>query len=303
MKELSPRRSTLLLIALITMWGMSWPIYKIALSYTPPILFGGMRTFIGGVLMAAVIFPRYREIRLKQMWRIYLISALFNTFLFYGLQTVGLWYVPEGLFTVIVYLQPVLIGVLAWLWLGERLTVQKMIGLLLGFAGVTVISITGLSGHISAIGIVLALGSAISWAIGTVYVKKVGNQVDAFWLVAIQCIIGGLAMTAIGLGTEHWSSIIWNQQYLTGLMYGSIFGIPISWAVFYTLVRAGDVSKVASFTFLVPLLAVVLGFLFLHEEVTISLLFGLVFIATSIYLVNRTSKTSLSTGERKEFGA
>ncbi len=301
MGELSRWRSTLLLSALIVMWGVSWPIYKIALNYTPPILFAGMRSLIGGLLMAAVLFPRFRRIRWKQNWYVYLFSALFNAFLFYGLQTVGLRYVPEGLFTVIVYLQPVLVGILAWLWLGEPLSARKIIGLLLGFVGVGVISITGLSGHVSPLGIVMAIGTAISWAIGTVYVKKVGTRVDAFWLVAFQCIIGGLAMCGIGLDTEPLSGIVWNDQYLVGLVYGVIVGIPISWAVFYTLIRCGETSKVASFTFLVPLLAVVLGVLFLHESVNMSLFIGLVLIVSSIYLVNRTAKATVTAREIKEF--
>lgn len=290
MGELSRLKSTLYITALVLMWGISWPVYKIALSYTPPILFAGMRTLIGGLLLAMVIAPRFKQIRWRKTWHFYLISALFNAFLFYGLQTVGLRYVPEGLFTVLVYLQPVLVGVLAWLWLRESLTLGKVIGLILGFIGVAVISVTSLSGHISPIGIAMAIGTAVSWAIGTVYVKKVGFRVDALWLVAFQCIIGGVAMTGIGLGSERWSSIEWNVPYISGLVYGSVFGIPISWALFYTLVRAGDASKVASFTFLVPLLAIVLGSMFLHESITMTLFIGLLLIVASIYLVNRTGR-------------
>ncbi|WP_155836195.1 DMT family transporter [Alicyclobacillus herbarius] len=291
--ELSRWKATVLLSTLIVLWGVSWPIYKVALNYTPPILFAGMRTLLGGILMAAVMLPRYKHIRWRQTWHIYLISALFNAFLFYGLQTVGLRYVPEGLFTVIVYLQPVLIGLLARLWLGEHLSARKLIGLLLGFIGVGVISVTSISGHISLLGILLAIATAVSWAIGTVYVKKVGPRVDSYWLVAFQCILGGLAMNGIGLDAEHVSSIVWNGPYLIGLIYGGVFGIAISWVIFFTLVRAGDMSKVASWTFLVPLLAVVLGCVFLHEPVTISLFIGLVLIIFSIYLVNRTSKVTV----------
>ncbi|UNO50950.1 DMT family transporter [Alicyclobacillus acidoterrestris] len=286
----SRTKSVLLIAALVIMWGVSWPIYKIALNDTPPILFAGLRTLIGGILLGIVRLPKYREIRWKQTWHIYLIAAFFNAIVFYGLQTVGLRYLPEGLFTVVVYLQPVLIGLLTWLWLGERLSVLKLVGLLLGFVGVGVISVSSISGHVSPIGIILAIATAVGWAIGTIYVKKIGNRVDALWLVAFQCGIGGLVMTAVGSGFEHWSSIVWNAPYLCGLIYGAVFGIPISWVVFFTLVRSGDASKVASFTFLVPLIAIFLGTLFLHEPFTDYLLIGLVLIVVSIYLVNRTPR-------------
>jgi len=294
MGELSRTKTVVYIAALVIMWGISWPIYKIALDYTPPILFAGMRTLIGGLLLAIATLPKYRSIRLKENWKVYLTSAVFNALLFYGLQTVGLRYVPEGLFTVVVYLQPVLLGLLAWLWLGEELTVPKMIGLLLGFFGVGIISISSVTGHVSLIGIILAVATAMSWAIGTVYVKKVGNRVDALWLVAFQCIIGGIVTTAVGFVTEHGSDIIWNAPYLTGLIYGAVLGIPLSWVVFYTLVRSGDASKVASYTFLVPLIAIFIGVLFLHEPLSVYLLVGLVFIVVSIYMVNRKSRIKIS---------
>jgi drug/metabolite transporter (DMT)-like permease len=80
---------------------------------------------------------------------------------------------------------------------------------------------------------------------------------------------------------------VWNGPYLTGLLFGSIFGVAASWIAYFTLVNNGDASKVASFTFLVPLIAVFTSTLFLGEAFTANLLFGLFFIVVSIYLVNR----------------
>lgn len=114
----------------------------------------------------------------------------FNIILFYGLQTLGLGYAPAGLFSAIVFVEPVLLGIFCWIWLGESMYGLKIIGLFLGFAGVAIISASGFTGDISAIGIILALGSAIGWGLGTVYVKKTGDRVDAIWMVTIQLLIG-----------------------------------------------------------------------------------------------------------------
>ncbi len=123
-------------------------------------------------LLVIVALPRIHKLRLKETWPIYLVSALLNITLFYGLQTIGLNYLPAGLFSAIVFFQPVLMGVFSWLWLGESMFALKVIGLILGFAGVAVISAAGFGGHISVIGVLLALGSALSWALGTIYMKK-----------------------------------------------------------------------------------------------------------------------------------
>ncbi|MGE8203219.1 DMT family transporter [Heyndrickxia sp. NPDC080065] len=290
MGELSRTRTALLITFLVLVWGLCWPIYKIALNYTPPILFSGMRTLLGGILLLIISIPRYKHIHFKETWYIYLISTVFNVILFFGLQTVGLQYLPSGLFSVIVYFQPVLVGVLAWLWLGEKMSGLKILGLILGFLGVMVISYKSFSGQLSITGVVIALITALSWAIGTVFVKKVGNKVDALWLITIQCFIGGMVMTGIGFGTESFAAIEWSAPYVSGLLFGAIFGIPLAWLVYFILVRSGEASKIATYTFLVPLIALVLGTIFLHEAVTIYLIIGLILIVTSIYCVNHKPK-------------
>lgn len=280
-------KSISLISILVILWGASWPIYKVALLYTPPLLFAGMRTLFGGLLIALFIFRSWKEIRWKENWLIYLVSSIFNVILFYGFQTIGLTYIPSGLFSVIVYLQPVLVGLFAWLWLGETMTARKVTGLLIGFLGVVMISAGGFTGHIAIVGILLAFLTGLSWAIGTVYIKKVSMQVNAMWLTAFQFIIGGLVLTGAGTGIESWSKIVWNISYILGLSFGVILGISVSWIIYFTLVRTGEASKIASYTFLVPLIAVFSGTLLLSEPFTINLVIGLLFITLSIMLVNR----------------
>jgi drug/metabolite transporter (DMT)-like permease len=289
MKKWSRLQSFSLIAFLVIVWGASWPIYKIALDFTPPLLFAGMRTLSGGLLLIIFLFPRKHLIRWKQNWQVYLISAALNVVTFFGLQSVGLLYMPSGLFSVLVYLQPVLVGVFAWMWLGEPMTASKLIGLIIGFIGVVTVSSGGFSGHIALVGIILALVTGIGWALGTVYVKKEGHRVDSLWLIALQFLLGGIVLTAAGSVTEEWTNIVWNAPYLLGLVFGTLIGIIASWAVYFKLVKSGDASKVASYTFLVPLIAVFSGTLFLKEPFTINLIIGLVLIGLSIYLVNHKS--------------
>jgi drug/metabolite transporter (DMT)-like permease len=292
MTRLSRVQKALLIAFLVLIWGVNWPLTKIALSYTPPLLFSGIRTLLGGLLLLLVALPRYKRIRFRSAWLIYVISTVFNIILYYVLQTVGLHYLPSGLFSVLVFLQPVLVGIFSWIWLGESMHALKLIGFILGFAGVATISLGGLSGHISVLGILLALGSALSWAIGTVYVKKAGDAVDSIWLVALQLIIGGLFMTGVGSAVERWSDIVWSLPFLLCLLFISVFVIAAGWLVFFVLIGSGEASKVASYTFLIPLVAITVGMLFLHEPFTLSLLAGLVFIMASIYFVNRKPKSA-----------
>lgn len=287
MKIVIKSRTIWLVAFLVTVWGINWPLSKLALAYTPPILFAGIRTLIGGMLLLIVAMPRYRSLRFRSTWKIYLVSSIFNIILYYGIQTIGLQYLPAGLFSVIVFLQPVLVGILSWMWLGEPMYGLKIAGLILGFAGVATISGGSLSGHVSTLGIVLALCTAVTWALGTVYVKKTSPNVDAIWLVTVQLIIGGGFMTALGSGVEKWSTIHWSVSFIVILSFICIFVIAGGWWVFFTLIHMGEASKVASFTFLIPLIAILVGAVFLHERITLYLIIGLILIIVSLYFVNK----------------
>lgn len=283
-------KSTLSLLCLICMWGISWPIYKQAVPYTPPLLFAGTRALIGGLLLSALLFKTRSEIRWRENWSKYCISAFFNVVLFFGLQTFGLLYLPGGLFSVLVYFQPVLLGLFAWMWLGEQMTPLKIIGLIIGFIGITIVSVDGLTVHISAIGVILGLLTALGWAIGVIYVKKVSQEVNAYWMVGMQFIIGGAFLVGTGTIFESWSAIEWNGIYIFGVVFGATIGIPTAYSIYYSLVNAGEASKVGSFTFLVPIIAVLVGAVFLDEPMTFMLIIGLLLVGISIYFVNYSGK-------------
>lgn len=154
-----------------------------------------------------------------------------------------------------------------------------------------VVSVDGLTVHVSAIGVTLGLLTAVSWAFGVIYVKKISKEVDAYWMVALQCIIGGVFLLGTGSVFESWSAIEWNRNYLSGLGFGATIGIPLAYILYYNLVNAGEASKVGSYTFLIPIVAVLLGVLFLGETVTYSLVIGMLLVAISIYFVNFQHKT------------
>lgn len=286
MNKISKTKASLGIAFIVIVWGVTWPIYKMALQYTPPLLFAGMRSFVGGILLSLVLLPQWRQIQWKKTWPIFLISALFNIMIANGVQTVGLQFLPSGLFSVIVYLQPVFVVLIAWIWLKEPLSTFKVMGMLIGFLGVAIVSLHGMSGKISVLGIILALITGLGWAIGVVYVKKYSTLVHGLWLVAFQNILGGFFLSGVGMYVENVSEIVWNGPYIFSLLYGSILAVIAATAVYFKLMSSGESSKVSSFTFLVPLIAVVIGTVFLGEPFTMSLLVGMILILLSIYLIN-----------------
>jgi drug/metabolite transporter (DMT)-like permease len=138
-----------------------------------------------------------------------------------------------------------------------------------------------------------------TWPIGTVYVKKTSTLVNGLWLVAIQNMIGGIVLSGIGVSVENVTDIQWNLLFVSILLFGAVLGVTGATAVYNKLMRSGESSKVSSYTFLVPLIAVLLGTIFLNEPFTLSLLVGLVLILLSIYMINRKGTSKVE--KTKEF--
>jgi len=268
-------------------------VVKVGLDYAPPVLFAGLRTLLSGVIMTAVALVWGGAPNLGRDWRVFAYLGAFNVVLFIGAQTFAVLYLPSGTAAVLIYLQPILVGVLAWTVLGEPLTATKVVGLLLGFAGIVAVSSAGLldaTGEVTLLGVVSGVASALFWAIGTVGFKRYEARISTLWAVALPFLIGGVVLTTLGLFTERLSDISWTGPFVSSVLYSAFVGTGLAWLLFFGLVRAGEASRVASFIFVVPLAAVVIGAVLLDETLGLPLLAGAALIVSGIYLVNRTPR-------------
>jgi drug/metabolite transporter (DMT)-like permease len=294
------RRFVVLAFALLVLfWGSAFAVVKVGLGYSPPLLFAGLRTLIGGLAMVLAAFLWGGSPNLRRDWPVFLLLALFNVVLFIGFQTYAIVYLPSGSAAVLVYLQPILVGLLAWPILGETLTVAKITGLLLGFSGIVAVSagsLSGAAGALSPLGVTLGAVSALCWALGTVYFKKYEARVSTLWAVAVPFVAGGAVLTAFGLSVEEWGEITWNTPFVASILYSGLVGISLAWVIWFALVRAGEASRVASYIFVVPLTAVLIGVLFLEEPLGYTLLIGAAFVVSGIYLVNREPRSKKGAG-------
>lgn len=289
---LADRRFAVLAFALLVVfWSSAFGVIKVSLEYAPPILFAGTRTLLCGVVMTLAALAWGGRPNFGRDWAVYLLLAAFNVVLFIGAQSFTVLYLSSGTAAVVIYLQPILVGLLAFLFLGESLSAAKVIGLLLGFAGVVVVSAGSMSGEAlgSPLGIVFGVGSAVSWALGTVYFKRYGERLSMLWAVAAPFTIGGVLLTAVGLVLEPFSEISWNGTFVAGWLYTSLVGTALAWVLWLGLVRAGEASRVSAYVFIVPVVSVLLGALFLGETLSPLLLVGAALVVSGIYLVNKQS--------------
>ena len=285
------RFGVLAFVVLVVAWGSSFSVVEVGLEYSPPVLFAGVRVLLAGVLLTAVASVWGGDLNLRRDWRVFAFLAVFNVALFIGFQTFAVLYLPSGTAAVLIYLQPILVGVFAWAILGEPLTLTKIVGLLLGFAGIVAVSSAGLldaAGGVTPVGVACGVASALFWALGTVGFKRYEARVSTLWAVGFPFLVGGFGLTVLGLVLESPADISWTGPLVYSALYSACVGTGVAWLLFFGLVRAGEASRVAAYIFVVPLAAVVIGALLLDEALGPPLLVGAALVVSGIYLVNRT---------------
>lgn len=271
---------------LVLAWSSTFTAAKIGLEDAPPLLFGGLRTLLGGLVVAALAWRRAGPLDLRGTWRVHAELGFWNVVVFFALQTLAIQALPSGLAAVLIYLQPLLLAVLAWRFLGESMNAAKVVGLLVGFAGIVLVSAGAFDGHISAAGVAYAVLGALVWARGTVSFKRSQDRVDHLWAVAVPFVGGGLVLTALGAITEG-TDIVWSGGFVAALLYTSLIGSALAWVLWFGLVASGEASRASSYIFLVPVAAVLLGVLLLDETFRVEQVAGSVLVVAGIYLVNR----------------
>ena len=282
--HLSPSTQTALLYGLlVVVWGLVWPLSKIALASCPPVLFAGLRVIISGL----VLLPWTMKGLTRESLRVNVILSLLNVFLFYGLQNLALQQEPAGLVSILVYVQPVVTALLARVWLREWLTPVKLAGVILGFLGVAFISFDQIDlPHAGSLATGIGLAAGFSWALGTVVYKKFRIHPRPVQDIGIQFSIGGVLLIGFGTVTEHWTQVHWSAVFLADLLFVGLVGTAWAWIIWSRLVQASEASRVAAWTFLVPVLATVLSVWWLGESFTRGLAVGGMCVIMGLYLVN-----------------
>ncbi len=214
---------------------------------------------------------------------------LYNIFFLSGLQTV-----PAGHASLIIASIPAVIAICSAMFLGERLTLLKLLGIVLSIIGaMTIISRGEILKLLSqaVLGDLFILGCVASWAAYSLVGKKVMGELTPLAAVTWSCILGtlmllltaiysGLSAEALPVTATHWLSCA----------YLGIFGTGLGGIWYYQGIQKLGTAKAGVFINLVPINAVIMGWFLLGEPVGLSLFLGAVLIITGVYLVNKPSE-------------
>jgi len=264
-------------------WGSTYLAIKIGVSDLPPFLFAGLRFMVAGLILLALARALGDPLPRKSDWRTLAIVGLLllaggNAFVVWSEQYIGSGI--ASIFVVTVAMWTALFDAIIPGGQGE-LNWRIVAGLLLGFLG-TVLLVGATPAQILAADkrgpIALTLASA-SWALGTVYAKRHPTQSSPYMGAAFQMIVGGGAVALVGTILGEWPAWHLSARGIGAIAYLVVFGSILGFSAYSYALRHASATIVGTYAYVNPVIAVLLGWLLLHEPVG-----GRTFIAMAMIL-------------------
>ena len=284
--------------AIYVIWGSTYLLNKIAVAELPPFMLAGVRFFTAGLLIFGIakLLKKPLAITRKQF-----LNAAFVGFLFLslgnGLAVWALKYIDSGFASLQISAQPLIVLLLMWLLQGKKIQPMSMVGVLLGMLGIfLLVGQKELLGKENAIwGMVMIFGCMLSWGYGSLFVAKADLPKNYFVNTAYQMFFGGilLALMSLLFGEEWTSPISWNSNVQIVMLLLVVFGSIIAFTSFNFLLKFVSPEKVATSTYVNPIVALVLGWYFLDEEITLQSIIAAAILLTGVYFINSKKKIAL----------
>ncbi len=303
------RTGVILLLAMVCcfLWGSATPSIKTGYEMFAIqgddtwsiILFAGIRFFLAGVLVIAFESFRQKRIVLPEagsvpsIVKLSLAQTIIQYFFFY----VGLAHTSGVTGTILSGSGGFISIILACFVLRmESLSVNKIVGVVLGFAGIIImnISFTGATGfHFSLLGEGFILLSQISYSLSGIMVKRYSRRYSVTMLSGYQFMLGGLVMAIVGFAAGGRMQMDAGLVGYVLLVYMALIS-AVAYTLWGTLLKYNPVSRVAIFNFLTPLWGTILSAIFLGEvaeALQINKMIALLLVSLGIYIVNRAPAT------------
>jgi drug/metabolite transporter (DMT)-like permease len=283
-------------VAFVVLWSTGYIAAKFALADAEPMSFLAWRYALVVLILAAIVVAR------RHPWPTrpadYLHSALTGVSLHcLGLGGVFLAIdreVEAGVSALIMALQPVLTALFATVALRERLTARQLIGLLLGFSGVTLVVAQRLdSGAGSLDGVAWNALGMVAVTTGTLYQKARSQNMNPYTGTTIQFTAAALACVVLSFAFDE-TATRWTPQVVGALAWAVLVLSVVATSLLYWLIRHGAMTAVSSLFYLVPLSAAVLAWALFDERLAGSALIGMVVTVVGVSLVTRPSTSKPS---------
>jgi len=285
-------------ISVYVIWGSGYLLNKIAVQELDPLMLASVRFMTSGVIifLISILLKFSLKISKKQ-----LINSIIAGFLFLsfgnGMLVWALLYVDSSFAALEISAQPLIILILMRIIYGTKIKQMSIIGIVLGFIGIYLL--VGqkeiLEQDNSILGMIMIFLCMTSWALGSLFVAKADLPKNFFVNTGYQMITGGFTLLIFSLLiNEKW---IWPNEWELKTQYSVVFLILFASIIAFTsfnyLLKVVSPEKVATSTYVNPIVALFLGWYFLNEKITNQSLIASIILLTGVYFINSKKKIQI----------
>ena len=278
--------------AIYIIWGTTYLGIRIAVETMPPFLMAGTRFIISGALLFVILRLRGAPMPKRLHWRSAVIIGAFLLVGGNGLVTWAEQQVPSSTASLVVATVPLWIALFDWLiFRGVRPGRQVTAGLILGLVGIVLLigpaQVLGTAGF-SLFFLLVLLLAPILWGFGSLYSRGAPLPEDTFMSTAMEMLGGGVLLLLAGLLTGEAGSLdiaAISARSLAAFVYLTVFGSIIAFTAYIWLLKVVPATKVATYTYVNPVIAVFLGWLVLSEPITPTTITAVFIIVLAVVLI------------------
>ena len=285
-------KALLLGLVFALIWSSAFTSARIIVSHAPPLGALSLRFFLSGILALIIALWLKQTFKLtkKQLQATVVFGVCQNT-IYLGLNFVAMQWIEASLAAIIASSMPLLVALLGWFFLGQRLSTVGVLGLGLGFVGVILIMGFRLTAGISELGLIYCIVGALALSIATLAVRNTNSGGNLMVIVGYQMLIGGASLSFFSIIFETYK-VSFDWELMVAFIYTTLAPGLIATVVWFWLVNEIGAVKAATFHFLNPFFGVSIAALILGEPLSLSDYFGVVIVTIGILLV-QTSKESV----------
>ena len=285
------------LLTIYIVWGSTYLAIRVMVETMPPLLAAGVRFAVAGAIFWLILRLRRGSGAMRVTRRQAGYAALAGTLLCFGgngLVTVAEQEVPSGLTALIIGAVP-LIVVLLRTAEGDRPALPTLAGVAIGFVGLAVLVVPGdRPGDAPLWGVLLILAAAVSWALGSYYSPRMELPADPLVSTSLQMLFGGAGMLVVGSlagELDEFDPGAFSGDSVLALVYLIFIGGLLAYTAYTWLLQNAPISTVTTYAYVNPVIAVLLGWAILEEEITAAVVIGAAAIVLSVAMVVRREST------------
>ncbi|MEA1785357.1 EamA family transporter [Arenibacter sp. GZD96] len=295
-----PKTSLIILafFAIYVIWGSTYLLNKIAVSELPPFMLAAIRFLTAGILIFIIAKIMGISIRItpKQFKNTVIAGFLFLTF-GNGVVVWALKFVDSGFAALEISAQPLVILLLMRVLQGKKIKAMSVVGVVLGIIGIYLLVSQKqvLTQEGSVAGMVMIFFCMISWSYGSIFVGTSDLPSNYFVNTGYQMVTGGIMLSIASLlFGEYWSlPTAWSSPVQISMVLLVLFGSIVAFTSFNYLLKTVSPEKVATSTYVNPIVALLLGWFFLKEQISTQSVLAAILMLTGVYFINTKKKLAL----------